>query len=66
MMTQIYIYIYIYIYTEFQKLLSLASKNSLFVFDDVYYFQTDGVAMGSPLGPRLADVFNESLRTRFG
>ena len=43
--------------TEFRKLLSLASKSSLFVFDGVYYFQTDGVAMGSPLGPRLADVF---------
>ena len=43
--------------SEFRKLLSLASKNSLFLFDGIYYFQTDGVAMGSPLGPRLADVF---------
>ena len=28
-----------------------------FSFDDVMYRQVDGVAMGSPLGPLLANVF---------
>ena len=42
---------------EFKTLLDLACKNALFIFDDTYYHQIDGVAMGSPLGPRLANVF---------
>ena len=32
-------------------------KNQLFQFDGVSYEQTDGVAMDSPLGPLLANVF---------
>ena len=31
---------------DFKELLSLATKESLFIFDGVYYYQTDGVAMG--------------------
>ena len=31
--------------------------NVQFYFDGVYYKQVDGVAMGSPLGPVLADIF---------
>ena len=31
--------------------------NQLFQFNGELYEQTDGVAMGSPLGPLLADVF---------
>ena len=42
---------------EFRNLLELATKESLFVFDGIYYKQTDGVAMGSPLGPTLANIF---------
>ena len=42
---------------DFKELLSLATKESLFIFDGVYYYQTDGVAMGSPLGPILANSF---------
>ena len=29
-------------------------KESLILFNNQYYKQTDGVAMGSPLGPTLA------------
>ena len=42
---------------EFQHLLRLATKESLFIFDGEIYSQTDGVAMGSPLGPTLANIF---------
>ena len=38
-------------------LLDLATKKSCFLFNGEYYSQTDGVAMGSPLGPTLANVF---------
>ena len=43
--------------TEFKELLSLATKDSHFVFDGTLYKQIDGVAMGSPLGPTLANAF---------
>ena len=42
---------------DIKNLLELATKNSLFLFDGVYYQQVDGVAMGSPLGPTLANIF---------
>ena len=35
----------------------LACTNTLFQAGDVFYRQTDGVAMGSPLGPLLANIF---------
>ena len=38
-------------------LLSVATKEQLFQFNGALYEQTDGVAMGSPLGPLLANVF---------
>ena len=34
-----------------------AAFESFFVFDGEYYIQVDGVAMGSPLGPILANAF---------
>ena len=42
---------------EFKELLLLATKESWFQFNDHYYKQTDGVAMGNPLGPTMANIF---------
>ena len=42
-------------------LLRAARINQLFQFDGALYEQTDGVAMGSPLGPLLANVFMCSI-----
>ena len=43
--------------SEFKELLSLATKVSYFIFNELLYKQIDGVAMGSPLGPTLANAF---------
>ena len=40
-----------------KELLSHAVKSSSFVFNNVYYKQVDHVAMGSQLGPTLANIF---------
>lgn len=42
-----------------RKLLYMCTKDVQFVFNNELYFQIDGVAMGSPLGPLFADVFGE-------
>ena len=42
---------------HFKQLLTLSVKSSCFLFNDVYYKQVDGVAMSSPLGPTLANLF---------
>ena len=42
---------------EFSNLLSLATKKSYFIFNEVLYKQEDGVAMGCPIGPTLANAF---------
>jgi len=39
------------------SLLDLATSDSSFIFDKAFYKQIDGVAMGSPLGPTLANAF---------
>ena len=41
----------------FRSLLELATLDSFFIFDSKYYKQKDSVAMGSPLGPTLTNVF---------
>ena len=43
--------------TEFKELLSLATKDSHFIFDRTLHKQIDSMAMGSPLGPTLASAF---------
>ena len=57
--THLYTYIYIYIYPR-----SLSSTNDFFstsktnfIFDGVIYDQIDGIDMGSPLAPTLANLF---------
>ena len=44
-----------------REILLLCTKNVHFTFRDVVYLQTDGVAMGSPLGPVLAGIFMVNL-----
>ena len=43
--------------SQFKALLDVAVKESVFIFNNKLYKQIDGVAMGSPLGPTLANVF---------
>ena len=43
--------------SELKQLLCLATKESYFIFNGLLYKQIDGVAMGSPLGPSLANAF---------
>ena len=42
---------------HFKQLLTLSVKSSCFLFNDVCYKQVDDVAMGSPLGPTLVNLF---------
>ena len=43
--------------SELKELLSLATKDSHFIFDGTLYKQIDKVAIGSTLGPTLANAF---------
>ena len=42
---------------QFKKILDMAVKDNIFFFNNKLYSQIDGVAMGSPLGPTLANIF---------
>ena len=42
---------------DFRDLLNLATKESFFTFNNKFYIQVDGVAMGSLLGPISANIF---------
>ena len=44
-----------------RELVYLCTKEVHFMFNDEIYIQSDGVAMGSPLGPLLANIFMTSL-----
>ena len=43
--------------TIFKRSLDWCLRNNTFIFDQKYYVQTDGIAMGSPLAPIIADIF---------
>ena len=42
---------------DFKKLLIVATKETHFIFNNLVYDQINGVSMGSPLAPVLANVF---------
>ena len=41
----------------FHNLLTVATKESFFMFNNIFYKQIDGMAMRSPLGPPLTNTF---------
>ena len=43
--------------SELKKLFKFATSETHFLFDNKFYDQIDGVAMGSPIGPVLANLF---------
>ena len=49
--------------SEMKKLLTLCTKNVHFSFNNEIYIQIDGVAMGSPLGPVIENIFMVELET---
>ena len=42
---------------QMKSLVSLAANDCMFLFNDKFYVQVDGCAMGSPIGPTLANIF---------
>ena len=49
----------------FRNLLTEATKESFFMLINKFYKQIDGVVMGSPLGPALANVFMCSFENKW-
>ena len=48
-----------------KHLIEICTKDIAFSFNKNIYIQTDGVAMGSPLGPVLANIFVGFLENKF-
>ena len=49
---------------DLKRLILFAAKENHFLFDDKIFDQTDGVSMGSPLGPILANIFMCNLEEK--
>ena len=49
----------------FRTLLTVATKELLFMFNNKFYKQIDGVYMGSPLGPALTNIFMCSFENKW-
>lgn len=49
---------------DMEKLLKFATKNSHFLFNGKVYDQKDGVSMGSPLAPLLAEIFLQDFEKK--
>ena len=49
----------------FRHLLTVATKESFFMFNNKFYKQIDGVAMESPLGPALANIFLSNFENKW-
>jgi len=50
--------------SRLKKLLTWCAKTTTFQFNGKFYKQTDGVAMGSPIAPLMADVFMNHVVTQ--
>ena len=50
---------------DFRNFLNIATKESSFKCNNKYYNKVDGVAMGSPLGPVLANIFMCSFESKW-
>ena len=50
--------------SELKQLLTICTKSSHFVFNNKFYDQIDGLAMGSPLGPLFANIFMDSFEKK--
>ena len=49
---------------DFCKLLHLAVDDTYFIFNETLYKQTDGLSMGNPIAPVMANIFLCDLETR--
>lgn len=52
-------------YESFKQLLELSVLENYFTFDNQIYKQTDGISMGSPLGPTFANIFMCNFENNF-
>ena len=50
--------------SDFENLLSMATQDLHFMFNDILYKQIDGVVKGRPLGPTMANVFFSFYETK--
>jgi len=48
---------------EIIKLLEFCLSNNVFQFEDIYYIQKNGLVMGNPLSPILADIVMNHFET---